>query len=67
MKMSKKHNLSVKKGRDLLRVILLLLWFVKKPKVEVTLSEKNEVVDISGISFIPGDFIVDKSIFLTQK
>jgi hypothetical protein len=30
--MSKKHNLSVKKGRDLLRVILLLLWFVKKPK-----------------------------------
>lgn len=65
--MSKKHNLSVKKGRDLLRVILLLLWFVKKPKVEVTLSEKNEVVDISGISFIPGDFIVDKSIFLTQK
>lgn len=65
--MSKKHNLSVKKGRDLLRVILLLLWFVKKPKVEVTLSEKNEVVDISGIRFIPGDFIVDKSIFLTPK
>jgi hypothetical protein len=60
---SDEYSLSSQRYKALFKVILLALGSKKISGTDITLSEANEITHNSGISFIPGDFIMAKSIF----
>ena len=62
-KKSEEYSLSTQRCKTLFNVILLVLGSKKISSTDIMLSETNEITYISGISFIPGDFIMVKSIF----